>query len=917
MLFLTVASAYFQTEVAHKKAHRHDLAEQLIAATPSRLYLPLNGTFLPQEVICEFRIPNPSGNCTGSRTMVPEDGRESWLDYVARMSVMSYWSLTIRMHYVMVVMDYLIAASAWVGVGLNFFALWYWGSLKLSRSLLMIGWLMVFMSPFVISLVPMRQFIQWDGVDMISDGMMDEFREYFFAQKSKDVTAMCKSLKATQVPWNKMERTLLDEVGSRFGYGLGENGDCTQVNSTGGAGIGCEYPPFPSSRTLNQQDFATTAEYDAAKVWEGSGAIERFLFLDRAPPNRPGDDSARRRRQSWNTVSACGQFGFKTCSWQKTYTYQPERQYYTAYVDPTNHSKGISSRGYMNAEILVKSGDRTLQQASSTSGFYPRLPQGWGNRTASYSGRRRWVSGYPASRVDFNFTAVHISAGRIRNLVREGRYRTAMEDVSSKCDDILNKKGLSNWFGIVGTACNNLLDAGVATLNELAATSREAAGRKTTFSDGTNPNVLAPSVNDCDDEGTKYPAYESVTAGEGGNGDVAHAFRPYCASYQIKYPHVPDANRRRTQVLAVSRSNTTFDSDGHTTTIDFRQVLKYAGIIRKELLSPSYQPMWDETIKQCGMVNQNVSSILGGRVNSMFGFVDDAIVKGKIAAEMTSGLLNALVSFKVMLPSALTIAPGLIQAALTAKAMVPQSSIPGMFVVILPWLYCPLVWCIYNIVLQMIGNPYLLTGLVILAYSPMCYCFVGTMTAISRPMDEDHAVQSISCIKNSVYVMTFAAVCCLIGGSINLGHEMLDRVRKNGNKDTDISGLMLQEFKGLFNALTVCSILVSSMAKYLYTAVASVDYILEEIIAQREFEVVGNLDNSAALSAGLTASEIKKINKGFTKDKKLEDKRLYLLDVLSALAHIDAAPGVLERASKHKECEKVGAFDDGAMEARI
>lgn len=69
------------------------------------------------------------------------------------------------------------------------------------------------------------------------------------------------------------------------------------------------------------------------------------------------------------------------------------------------------------------------------------------------------------------------------------------------------------------------------------------------------------------------------------------------------------------------------------------------------------------------------------------------------------------------------------------KVLVPQSSIPGksfflffllreikfisdllfvllgMFVLILPWLYSPLVWCLYNIVFQLMGNIYLLPGL--------------------------------------------------------------------------------------------------------------------------------------------------------------------------------------------------------------
>lgn len=97
--------------------------------------------------------------------------------------------------------------------------------------------------------------------------------------------------------------------------------------------------------------------------------------------------------------------------------------------------------------------------------------------------------------------------------------------------------------------------------------------------------------------------------------------------------------------------------------------------------------------------------------------------------ELTIGLAHALMSFQIMVPAAISLAPGLIRGAMRAKTLVPQSSIPGMFILMLPWLYCPLVWCMYNIIFQLLGNLIMLMGLLLLAYGPMTYFVLGTLRA--------------------------------------------------------------------------------------------------------------------------------------------------------------------------------------------
>ena len=53
--------------------------------------------------------------------------------------------------------------------------------------------------------------------------------------------------------------------------------------------------------------------------------------------------------------------------------------------------------------------------------------------------------------------------------------------------------------------------------------------------------------------------------------------------------------------------------------------------------------------------------------------------------EFSIAAVGALLAFQVMVPSAVSMAPGLIRGAVKIKSLVPQSSLPGMFILTLPW----------------------------------------------------------------------------------------------------------------------------------------------------------------------------------------------------------------------------------------
>ncbi len=167
----------------------------------------------------------------------------------------------------------------------------------------------------------------------------------------------------------------------------------------------------------------------------------------------------------------------------------------------------------------------------------------------------------------------------------------------------------------------------------------------------------------------------------------------------------------------------------------------------------------------CNDVMTEISNIRGGNPSELVKVIETTVDKTKLALELGISFLSALYSFKTILPASMSLAPGLIRGALKAKAIVPQSSIPGMFIIILPWLYCPLAWSIYQFVYQMIGNLWVLLCVIIISYAPMAYFFVGIAKNITKPMNENQVLGVMKWIgwySNLCNAIALAAACYFI-----------------------------------------------------------------------------------------------------------------------------------------------------------
>ena len=187
--------------------------------------------------------------------------------------------------------------------------------------------------------------------------------------------------------------------------------------------------------------------------------------------------------------------------------------------------------------------------------------------------------------------------------------------------------------------------------------------------------------------------------------------------------------------------------------------------------------------------------------------------------------------FKMMIPAAIAIAPGLMKGALAVKMLVPQSSLPGVFVVLLPWLYCPIMWCLYNFVFQLIGNPIMLFALLLLAYAPMVNVVVGEWKQISQPMNDAEILTVTKIIERYALMANTIAALCVVAFLVTIrDSEQLDGV--------DTRGAATQLLDEMMKFRVLLEMLASSISKKFYTTLAGVDYMISTIVEDRRFEVM-------------------------------------------------------------------------------
>eukprot|EP00520_Triparma_pacifica_P008489 CAMPEP_0118646036 /NCGR_PEP_ID=MMETSP0785-20121206/7827_1 /TAXON_ID=91992 /ORGANISM="Bolidomonas pacifica, Strain CCMP 1866" /LENGTH=2907 /DNA_ID=CAMNT_0006537973 /DNA_START=24 /DNA_END=8743 /DNA_ORIENTATION=+ len=263
--------------------------------------------------------------------------------------------------------------------------------------------------------------------------------------------------------------------------------------------------------------------------------------------------------------------------------------------------------------------------------------------------------------------------------------------------------------------------------------------------------------------------------------------------------------------------------------LDMSEALIQCGKARRMICGGEYDQAIRYAKRAC---NEAIGYLDGGEDNSNANYVDKQVTYWlryvRESIELAVCTRHALHTFKTMTGATFALAPALIRSALKVKTAVPQSPMTGMFIIVLPWLYSPLVWVVFNVVFQLIGNWQLLVGLMAFAFGPMAFFVVGILKNVTRPFDDLEAKKMVK-----IFEITQALKVGLSGVFIVWGLWVFS-FRENseyfeGYKDKIFSGLSILQGCNLFSTMA---------AKYFYTTVVGVDYMLNQILYARKHEVL-------------------------------------------------------------------------------
>lgn len=113
-----------------------------------------------------------------------------------------------------------------------------------------------------------------------------------------------------------------------------------------------------------------------------------------------------------------------------------------------------------------------------------------------------------------------------------------------------------------------------------------------------------------------------------------------------------------------------------------------------------------------------------------------------------AGFLGAALVYVTLMPAVLSLLPGVLRGCLRIKALIPQSVLPGLFLVAATPLYVLLFLVIFTTVNQVLGDILLILGIVAVLGAPMLYLFnAGTFI---RPLATEEEVARIGTIQKTV-----------------------------------------------------------------------------------------------------------------------------------------------------------------------
>ena len=115
------------------------------------------------------------------------------------------------------------------------------------------------------------------------------------------------------------------------------------------------------------------------------------------------------------------------------------------------------------------------------------------------------------------------------------------------------------------------------------------------------------------------------------------------------------------------------------------------------------------------------------------------------------GLIGAISVYVTLMPAVLSLIPGVLRGCLRIKALIPESILPGLFLVAATPLYVLLFLVIFTTVNQVAGNLFLIFGVLALLGSPLLY-LINART-FTRPLRTPEEIAKIGTIQQQAKVI--------------------------------------------------------------------------------------------------------------------------------------------------------------------
>lgn len=149
-------------------------------------YLPTNGTALrlcayEQQPAIKVAYKTPLGNTSFYTYDQPEKRVcvMPFLEYQAKILQIALARTALPAKQVDVILDVILAAFSWIALVPTLMALSRWHRYGLSLRLVGAAWLLTFVTPFLVSIIPVRMFVDWDAMDVVFEDYATEFRTHF------------------------------------------------------------------------------------------------------------------------------------------------------------------------------------------------------------------------------------------------------------------------------------------------------------------------------------------------------------------------------------------------------------------------------------------------------------------------------------------------------------------------------------------------------------------------------------------------------------------------------------------------------------------------------------------------------------------------------------------------------------------